>query len=101
MLMIVLLALTDSRKVIRMLRGWLLVVSFLLMIFGGPFAAMAGASIEAFNISGQSDNPGETPQQARDETWDWSTYGGWLIWLFIANFVLDWLVYRSDKKANS
>lgn len=67
--------------------------------------AMAGADIESFNIGGPgkgglSNVPGATMQEARDETWDWSYYGSLSFWVFALLFVVDWLVYRSDKKAN-
>ena len=105
LIVLLLLINTDSRKVVRFFRGPILVLSAIIALLGGPFAVMLGASVEAFNIGGPgqgglSNVPGATWQQAFDATWRWTQAGGWVFWICIANFVMDWLVYRSDKKAN-
>lgn len=98
MFMIVLLMSTSNRGVIRFWRTPCLVVSGLLALFGGKLMATFGLGVEAFNTAGLSDNPGSSWQEARDATWDWSRYGGWFFWLFLANFIVDFIIWRSEKK---
>lgn len=105
MLMIILTIFVPSRLVIKILRWPLMIVMALLTLFGPYFAYKIGLSIEDFNIGGPgkgglSNVPGEGLQQARDKTWHWSAHVGWVFWVFLAELVIEYLVYRSDKKAN-
>lgn len=101
MLLFFLLLLTSSRPLIRWLRWPLLILSTLAAILSWPFGSMLGYDMEQTQANGLAQNPGATWDEALENTPDWSMIVG-LTWLVIAGLscVFDWLIYRSDKKAN-